>query len=418
MTVGRQIRRRSTWILAVCGLPACKGVSSSRLAHEEADSAGIRIVVSHSPTSSDVWQLDSAPVVDIGTTSTDSLYAIRGVVRMGTGFVVSAGGSYQLHGYDALGRPTRAYGRQGSGPGELRMATALFGCGSGTAVADQREIESFDSVGTYRRTTPLGGPLVGGFAELTGITTGCDALLLATPRALPLGGDETTTRFPVTLWVAAVDASHADSIATFPGPRLAVIRLGANQPPTAVRRPWDGAPLFAAGADLYVARPDEGEVRTYDPAGHLKRVSRLKTPREPVSREERRAFAEKRYAYLARFPAEGIVFVPLADEHLPDERPLFHSMIVGADSSIWLQQYADHEAGYPKLFRSTGRGGSTRWYVIDSQGVWAAIAEVPTAFQPHAATTDALLGVWREPDDTERVRAYRIKKRKRPSRTW
>jgi hypothetical protein len=50
----------------------------------------------------------------------------------------------------------------------------------------------------------------------------------------------------------------------------------------------------------------------------------------------------------------------------------------------------------------------TSWRVFDKAGKWLGTVTLPARFNPMDIGTDYVLGLWRDEDDVEHVRMYRL----------
>lgn len=113
----------STFLLALlaCGNgPRAPGVVT--------DSAGVVIIESEVGAKGE-WALVSNPSLEIASASDDSsepLYRVVGLARLGDHTVVANGGTNQIFFYDSAGNRVRSIGREGGGPGEFERLSAIF----------------------------------------------------------------------------------------------------------------------------------------------------------------------------------------------------------------------------------------------------------------------------------------------------
>jgi hypothetical protein len=52
----------------------------------------------------------------------------------------------------------------------------------------------------------------------------------------------------------------------------------------------------------------------------------------------------------------------------------------------------------------------TAWRVFDPSGIWLGTVTLPARFNPMDIGKDYVLGLWRDEDDVEHIRIYRLRK--------
>lgn len=77
--------------------------------------------------------------------------------------------------------------------------------------------------------------------------------------------------------------------------------------------------------------------------------------------------------------------------------------------NYWLRDYGEADGGLAGTFASDNPDAPTQWTIFNPSGKIIAVIGIPTSLEVHQITGDEVLGVWRDADDVETVRAYRFK---------
>src|SRR5690606_32467500 len=101
-----------------------------------------------------------------------------------------------------------------------------------------------------------------------------------------------------------------------------------------------------------------------------------------------RPFAEAVHAAL-----DGVGF--------PRVLPTFDAMLRDATGAIWVR----NDVG-PILRDSIPRS----WTVFDARGSWLGEVQLPKRVEVQQITRDRIVGVWKDADETEHVRLYRLRR--------
>ena len=89
------------------------------------------------------------------------------------------------------------------------------------------------------------------------------------------------------------------------------------------------------------------------------------------------------------------------DVGYPSVLPSFDAMLRDATGAIWLR----NDVG-PVLRDSIPRD----WTVLDATGRWLGTVTVPRRLQVQQITADRIVGVWKDADEVEHVRLYRLRR--------
>ena len=96
----------------------------------------------------------------------------------------------------------------------------------------------------------------------------------------------------------------------------------------------------------------------------------------------------------------------------PDELPRFAAFKADRANNVWVQHY-DTWTEMPGAFGPSSirtNPKPTTWDVFDPQGRWVTSMTLPASFTPVEIGASYVAGVWRDADDVEHVRFYRLLK--------
>ena len=91
-------------------------------------------------------------------------------------------------------------------------------------------------------------------------------------------------------------------------------------------------------------------------------------------------------------------------------RPAFTKLVVASDGSLWLRELAVLDAGATNLWGPEPNAPPVSWYVLSRDGQWLGQVKMPAQFTVYSIGPDMVYGVFRDEDNVERVRAYRVLK--------
>ncbi len=376
------------------------------------DSAGVRIVESTAPLRSGAraWRLDPTPVLDIGDgrDREHELAYITGVSRSPDGRVaVAAQSTNMTRLFDASGRYLGTVGGVGEGPGEVKQLLSVrFIAGDTLLVYGSGRPQYFTTAGKLIREAPRrGGP--GGYpfpvavfsdGSFAGYASARDYRLRPLPGRVtdsaaivrvsaPGGTIDTIVR------AVPMNERDGDNGVTF-GPFIA---------------------MSGRGSELYLGYPSRYEIRAYSTSGKLLRVLRKPNVNRVVSQQTIAEYKEARRKTTVLM--DGNTPVPLSAEARAriDATPFaeryseFVALLADADGNVWSQNYNDSKRIMcgGMVCTPTYRAPST-WEVFDHEGRWLCTVAIPADFTPLDIGSDHVTGVWRDADDVEHVRVYRL----------
>jgi hypothetical protein len=88
--------------------------------------------------------------------------------------------------------------------------------------------------------------------------------------------------------------------------------------------------------------------------------------------------------------------------------PAYSTVLVDADRNLWVSE-STLESFLSQGF-SRVPSSSLSWRVFDPMGRWMGTVVMPARFRPMDIGSDFVLGLWRDADDVEHVRLYRLTK--------
>ncbi len=393
----------------------CFGAAAALPAQQVRDSAGVRIVENARPlrTAARVWRVDQKPFVEISGDKTGDLNLIMGARRMRDGRIaVASQASNSVRFYDSTGKYLSAFGRTGGGPGEFTQLMSITLLRGDTIVA-YSPLSVFTPDGKHVRRVPRAEfgsaiPWPMAFVEDgTGIGTNWDEIM---NRRIAGSGERVDT---ATVFIIPPDRSRADSVG-----RMPLMRRHSTSDPRDWREPVFGARFsIVGGRDMFYAGFQENPViRVYDRTGKLRRLQSRPAINRPVSDSAINAYK----AQLAKTTSvnDGPVKIELSAEQIArmnaDVRfakyyPEFVNLHVDQQSNLWVQRFNDGQrvtCGGMPCVNTFHKPGS--WDVFDGEGRWVTTVVTPADFTPTDIGATYIGGVWRDSDDVEHVRYYRL----------
>jgi hypothetical protein len=372
------------------------------------DSAGIQIVEHSSEyeASLPVWTADSV-VLDIGAEPGEDLLGVGGAARLADGrIVVINRGTGELRLFDDTGRRTQTIGRLGEGPGEFTRSILSIQLLDGDTLfvidGGNRRGTWFTSTGAVVKTT-----MVSSFEEehsvsATGVVAG--RLLVGDRHYRPMRETEGPVRrdsFAIALMQPG--GRVLDTIVIVPGAEVhpALGHEAGHEFPTIHSVIFGRTTDFSTnGKHIVVGTNEESGVRVFDASRKLIRFIRTATPPEPVTEELRERRRQENLARLQRTRADERIKADWirgeADRRFASVLPQHDRVLFGADGSVWMER--------PRHYDDEGR----RFVVYDTTGKAIATVRCPDRMRPYQVGPQEIIGLWRDPDDVEHVRVYRV----------
>lgn len=380
------------------------------------DSAGVRIVQNARPSwpAGREWKLDAAPTIDVGS-GEDSLYelaTVMGAVRLSDGRIAIANMSTSnVRIYDTRGRYVLAMGRKGDGPGEFQQILGLKRLADDTlGVVDGREqMEFFTPDG--RHVLAYSAPRPPRALVLSRLDVLNDGSYLRS--SWPQGYDHPAGRWLDSLVVFAVTKANPDGGIISRHPAIEYVRSpNLSYPQAATFGPM--GEITTAGDGYFAGFPDRYEIRHHRTDGRLDAIIRATWTPQPVRNAD---IARYKNFYVSQ-GAEGGGAIPpkllaqrtqtMDEAVFARQLPAYSTMMVDVDRNLWVRE------SYLEWYFRQGFASvmpiPTSWRVFDKQGRWLGNVTMPARFNPMDIGKDYVLGLWRDEDDVEHVRMYRLAK--------
>jgi len=401
-------------VLAVAG---CRGGGDGGGAAVTRDSAGIAIVENTGPvwSAGQEWKVDSV-ILDIG----GDVDSVSGPVRLGDGrLAIANAGTHEVRVYDASGAQVHASGRAGDGPGDYRMLAGIWlGPGDSLLVSDfmARRVSVLDRDAKFARSFSLGGA-TGGFVPTGGrfefaVPQGWfgDGSVVGVTMSFSMNQ---ATQGPYRDTVSALrygpDGVVRDTIARFPGTEMEqmAMSMGGQSFSAPMPVPLGRQSVTAAQGDrFYLAQNTSWEIEVRQLDGKLIRLIRIKAGPLPLSPDEIEIHRKNQLEQIETMPAMRSIPPALKTQltarieqaKYPATLPFVGSLLVDSEGHLWAQ-----EVPPPSIERTT-------YAVFDESGRLLGRVIMPNDFRASSIGADAVYGVWKDADDVEHVRAYRLRK--------
>lgn len=402
------------WVLFGLGVWGCS--APRRPSAPANDSAGIAIISSAAPQ----WAAGRGLVLaDSPTLVLKGFAGALGAVRLSDRrFVVAATRPPALHFFAADGRPLYVAGGPEDGAGALRSIMRLsVGANDSIIVYDltRRSLLYFDPNGSPARRVALPAPRgpADGNGYLPKGMTGDGRYLVQR--------DETPYPFPQPEGVVVADSTRffwvtGDGVLGDSSPRLYEGEVFGFKAATGDDRGSVLLPLARPlGALLRVAPGPDGvwfgdgrtwEVRHADQRGKVDRIVRLSRPLLSLAPALKDTFVARYRAASAGGDPNGLdrqFAAKIGDAPFPAQLPAFADILVGSDSTVWLQH-----AG---LLEGAAGDGTLDWTVLGADGRWLGDVTMPPHFRPTAIGAGWILGVMRGGGGTGEARLYPLTER-------
>jgi hypothetical protein len=158
---------------------------------------------------------------------------------------------------------------------------------------------------------------------------------------------------------------------------------------------------------VVVAQNESWELAVYGQSGALERLIRVAQPAREITAEHvaaHRAWTREQMMEqpMLRNAPEQIrkqVTDRVDQATYPSEFPFIEAILSGGDGHLWVQEQGD-----PGEERR-------RFAVLDSTGQLLGRVTMPDRFRPTHIRGDRMAGIWRDQDDVEYVRVYRVERR-------
>jgi hypothetical protein len=402
---------------AVLAVAACGGGGDGGGAAVTRDSAGIAIVENTGAAwaPGQEWKVDSV-ILDIG----GDVDSVSGPVRLGNGrLAIANAGTHEVRVYDTTGQQVHASGRAGDGPGEYRMLAGIWrGPGDSLLVSDflARRVSVLDREARFARSFSLGGAAagmmpVGGRIEFA-VPQGwfADGSVVGVTMAFAMNqARQGPYRDTVSALRYGPDGAVRDTIARFPGAEMEqmTMSMGGQSFSAPMPVPLGRQSVTAAqGERFYLARNTTWEIEVWQLDGRLVRLIRIKADARPLTPAGIAAHRKAQLDQIEAMPAmrsmpEALktqLTARIEQARYPATLPFVSSLLIDSEGHLWAQ-----EVPPPGDERAT-------YAVFDESGQLLGQVTMPEDFRVGSIGADAVYGVWKDADDVEHVRAYRLRK--------
>lgn len=387
------------------------------------DSAGVSIVENPAEGSGAGWVVADTPSVDIGGGEGGTQYEfsrVVGAVRLVDGRLAVANvGTSEVRFYDAAGTFVSASGRSGSGPGEFQAMAGLWrGPDDSLLVSDLRaqRLTVLDGSGSLGRVFSLGGRSGLTIGEGGGVSFALpqgwfrDRSVLGMEMPIRVNQPrEVAYRDTVTLLRFDAAGAVSDTIGRYPGIEMeqATLTFGGQSFPAPSPVPMGRNTIAAVSGDLVViATNDAWELELRAADGALARVVRVAVGPVPLTEQDIATHREEQLELMETLPELRGVPPPIREQMLarvksakyPATMPFIAGILPGQEGQLWVQ-----EVTRPGEKRA-------RFAVLDSTGALLGRVLMPASFQALSIGAGEVVGVWRDDDDVEHVRAYPLRR--------
>ena len=397
-------------LVLVAGLACNSDSTATPPATTVRDSAGIQIVESSAPASSDTAfiSVGAEPLLAIGLEEGDEKYQLHRVFdayRFADGrTAIGNSGTSEIRVFDASGKYVLTLGRKGAGPGEFsEQASIHLHAHHDTLLAtdgrlfrlnvfspDARFVETrpFDVTGEFTR--PF---MQGVFDDGTWLVQAFDGggSLGGPPGAVLEGGRFSLLRYD------AHGKRMNDITRVTDRPRF-VHQFGPSISYPYI--PLTAAPLHSvAGHAVVLHRGPAPEIELYSSMGQLSRIIRWSRPMTKTA-DVWESVKARTLAAASERQRPQIEDLYNRELPLPEFVPSYSAIAVDSEGSVWLQRY-----------RLAGDRSNPVWDIIGANGAWLGSASTPRGFTVYRIGDDYVLGKQTDSLGVERVQVRALRMR-------
>jgi 6-bladed beta-propeller protein len=406
-------------VIAACGGKPGSGAAVTR------DSAGIQIVENGGPVwkPGEGWKVVDSPLVDIGERGGETVYEldqVRGPVHLSDGRLALANATTNdVRFYDAKGKHLRSAGRPGSGPGEYQNIQSFWlGPGDSLLVVEpiSRRLSLLDAQGNFVRSFSLGGqpgqivPTNGRVEIAVPVGWFADGTIVGIAQSIAINQKrDGTYRDSISLIRYGSDGVVRDTLGRFPGAEMEQMTISIGPQtlsvPTAVPLGKQTVGTTVANR-MALVQNNSWEIELRDADGRLRILARANEQPTKLTPSDIAAHRKEMLSVMEATPMfRGIpaalksqITARAEQAKYPATLPFFSNLLADPEGNVWAQ-----EAAAPTR-------KAQRFAVIDSTGRWLGTVTMPTDFTATSITADAVYGVWKDADEVEHVRGYRLLK--------
>lgn len=404
--------RRHGWLGLLLGLTlaACTGSAGhprgSALHTEIRDSAGVRIVENRGVAGVDWRTIEEPPLLEIApVTGEGELLRVVGVRRLSDGSVVAASaGTNTIVVFDAAGTRRAILGRKGAGPGEFEGIQSLISLPAdsfGVWDAQHVRLSIFTGAGLVREVSFAGEAGAGRLTVLAHI--GADTWLVRPARtfgggnALPQPGVvRDTTRFVL----LQGPPGPVDTLTALPAGEtfLSIFMEGTQVRGFQVRSLPVRRVAQAVAADslIWTMSSDRWDIQVWRRDRSLAGLIRLDEAAKPFPAELYAAMKAAQLAAMDPGPQRDDLAAAWDRWPVPDLTPVMQGLRRASNGLLWVERYAALDTMPPVHA------------VFDGEGKVLGEVRLPRRFRAMDIGPDWIFGVWRDEDDLEWIRMYRL----------
>ena len=352
------------------------------------------------------WKLSPAPIVTIGgdgRAETEFFRVVRAWRLSDGAIAVVNAGSKEIRVFDARGAWLHSFGRDGEGPGEFRQF-GWSGHSGDTAVF-------YD--GNLRRITTI---LLGGAPSLVAVLPitvreerSFDVVgKLADGRWLVHAVSPPNVRAPgvqrVPGFTGLIDRKATGTVewlAEQPDLSLFVYNPAGNQKLVSIvitAFPASFAAV-ASGTTIWLGDTGTGELVKIDAATGARSAIRLPDASPRLSKAIVDAARKGELEGARDQASRDMVEAKYSARYLPKRLPAFETLVAGPGGEVWVQRFA------------LSRNDPAQYAVVTPNGQVLARVSVPPGFRVTDIGHDYVVGVHKDGDGVETVRAYTLTRR-------
>lgn len=348
------------------------------------------------------WTIGTAPTLTIGGGSTQTEFSrVNGAWRLSNGAIaVADAGSSEIRIFDAGRALAHVFGRSGEGPGEFRQMGWIGRFGDTAVVYD----------GNLRRITTIlldGAPRLLATLPVTvnddrGVDVAgrlADGRWLVRATSRPDVNARGVQRIPgFAGLIGAAGAGSVQWLEEEPDLAVFVYNPAGNQKLVTIVVPAFPPSLAMAvsGSAIWLGDTAVDTIVHVDAATGDRTTIKLPDPPAPVTRAVVDAARTRELATARDQAARDLVEAKYSSTYLPAHLPAFQALVPGADGELWVQRPAD------------SRAAQARYVVLSPSGIPVARVSVAEGFRVTDVGHDYVVGVHRDGDGVETVRAYAL----------
>jgi hypothetical protein len=313
--------------------------------------------------------------------------------------------------FDNEGELVHAFGRPGSGPGELSNTTmGVFVTDGGEILVPDMangRLSRFTAEGEALSAVPL--DLAHGFPMAWSRTS--DGGLVHQVRRMDLAGGGGTPADAMDAIVRLdLDGEAADTLAVIPA-GLTFSSGGAGGAPQI--RIFAPEPVWTVldGPRVVTGLNSEYSLHVRDTSGEVASIFRRDFTRRPVTPAHQNAFRDGLGSAWedAGLPPQAIGQL-LENVEFAEEWPALAALLPGPDGTLWVQRVEREVEIDPEALADLQafQPGSSNWDVFDGEGRYLGIVEMPDGFMPWRIMDEAMVGIHRDELGIQRVMRLRL----------